>query len=110
MRKDIFILPVMLLLFASVSNSENLLPIGTLRTTEHLIIIHYGKNGTFYTVKTHEGKVLENQINKQELISKMPYLEDVLERGIADDASTHRRYMRDKGLRDNNSWDDINDY
>ena len=110
MHKDVFILPIMLLIFASTSHGENLLTTGTLRTTEHLITIHYGENGTFYTIKTHDGKVLENKIHKNDLISKMPYLEAVLERGIADDASTSRRYMREKGLGGSNSWYEINDY
>ncbi len=110
MRREIFLLPVVFLIFASTSYSESLLTTGTLKTTEHLVTIHYGKNGTLYTVKTHEGKVLENKINEKDLISKIPYLEYILERGVADDAGTSRRYLRERGLGGGNAWHEINDY
>ena len=110
MIKNIFLFPITLLVLASASYGENLFSTGTLRTTDHLITIHYGNDGRFYTVKTHDGKVLENQIDEKDLISKMPYLKDVLERGIADDASTSRRYMQRKGPGGGNSWHEIDDY
>ena len=110
MRKVSFLVSMMFLSIASTSYSENLLTIGTLRTTEHLITIHHAENGTVYTVKTHDGKLLEQKINEKDLISKMPYLEDILKRGVADDAGTSRRYMRENGLGGKKAWHEGNDY
>ncbi len=93
MRKLLSYISMVMLLFTNAVYGEGALTTGTLKTKEHLIAIHYGSEGTLYSVKTLNGKLIESKISEKELISKLPYLEAILERGIADDASTNGRFV-----------------
>ncbi len=92
-----------LLFFTHFSYSDNGFTTGTLKTTKHLITIHYKDDRTEYTVKTHDGTLLESNISEQELVSKLPYLKELIEQGIADkDASVNDQLLQGSNRNDNN--------
>jgi len=68
--------------------------VGMLKTNEHLIIIANGPDGPIYTVKNSEGTVvLEDKLSKVELVSKFPNLGELVNIGIADDASLSPHHL-----------------
>ena len=69
---------------------DELPAIGQLKTPEYLILIHASAEGTLYTIKTHDGVVIERELPERYMASLYPELYETLQRGIADpsDASS----------------------
>ena len=61
--------------------------IGQIRTKDKILIIRSGDDGFLYTVKSKDGGLLATDLKTEELGSKFPDLKDVVERGLAGDAS-----------------------
>lgn len=64
--------------------AEEFPSIGQLETREYLIVIHSSPAGILYTIKTHEGEIIEHQLSEQLLAALYPQLHESLQRGIAD--------------------------
>lgn len=58
--------------------------IGQLEMRDYLIVIHSSPDGILYTIKTHEGEILEQQLSEQLLATLYPQLHESLQKGIAD--------------------------
>ncbi len=85
-RLGIYLLAAGLLtaLAAPLYGADDELPaIGQLKTPEYLILIHTSDDGTLYTIKTHDGVVIERQLPARYLASLYPELHETLQRGIA---------------------------
>jgi hypothetical protein len=61
--------------------------IGQIRTRDKVIIILSGADGRLYTVKSKEGNILAKDLNSGELNVKFPELKNLVENGLAGDAS-----------------------
>lgn len=57
--------------------------VGQLKTRNHLIVIQNSPGGLLFTIKTHEGTVVEHQITEDWIASTLPDLHEILIRGIA---------------------------
>ena len=62
---------------------DELSAIGQLKTPEYLILIHASDDGTVYTIKTHDGEVIERELPERYLASRYPELLETLQKGIA---------------------------
>lgn len=63
--------------------------IGQIRTKDKVLIIRSGADGRHYTVKSKDGDLLADDLNTAELETSFPELKDVVENGLAGDASVH---------------------
>ena len=70
--------------------------IGTLKTNNYTIVIANGSSEPVYTVKDSHGAVLAEQLSRLELVSLFPALEELVNTGIADDASLDPRHLPEK--------------
>ncbi len=61
--------------------------IGQIRTRDNVIIIRSGANGRLYTIKSKGGSILAVDLNAGELNERFPELREVIENGLAGDAS-----------------------
>lgn len=61
--------------------------IGQIKTRDKVIVIRSGADGQIYTVKSEDGDLLADDLNTEELNKKFPELKDVVENGLAGDAS-----------------------
>ncbi len=58
-------------------------PIGQLETRDYVVIVHASPDGRLYTVKTHDGEIVEHQLPEQLLATLFPQLYQTFQRGIA---------------------------
>ena len=58
-------------------------PIGQLQTSDHLVVVHSGPDGLLYSIKTHEGILLEHQKTEQWIAAEFPAIHETLVKGIA---------------------------
>lgn len=75
--------------------------IGTLETNKHRVDIAIEDNRPVYSVYDRQGNLLAADLTRDQLFAKLPYLESVLDKGIAKDASLYRaepRFNPDKEL------------
>lgn len=74
---------------STVSYADEDTPVvGTLKTRDYLISIVASAKGPLYSVSSHNGKVLEENLDEFELSSAYPELAKMIQRGFAaDDAS-----------------------
>lgn len=70
--------------------------IGQIRTKDKVLIIRSGAEGRNYTVKSKDGDLLADDLNTGELEARFPELKDVIENGLAGDASVHMNNVPDK--------------
>ena len=57
--------------------------IGQLQTRDHLVVVHSGPDGLLYSIKTHEGTLLEHQRTEQWIAAEFPAIHETLVKGIA---------------------------
>lgn len=69
--------------------------IGQIQTRNKVIIIRSGADGQIYTVKSKEGDILADDLNAEELNAKFPELKEVVENGLAGDASVRMNNTSD---------------
>ena len=67
--------------------------LGVIKTNEYIVIIANGADHNLYTVKSESGTILGDQLSKVQLTSKFPELVELVNTGIADDASLNPRYL-----------------
>ena len=65
------------------SIADEALPIGQLQTAEHWIVIHSAPDGLVYTVKTHDGVLVDDQLTEQRFVALYPELSETLRNAIA---------------------------
>ncbi len=82
---NLFLLAV-LVVSPAYGATEELPSIGQLETRDYLIVIHSSPAGILYTIKTHEGEIIAQQLSEQLLATRYPQLHESLQRGIADPA------------------------
>jgi len=87
MRILLSALALLLLITSCQSLNRDGYPIvGYLKTNQHTIALQLGPDGSLYTLRSHEGDLIEANLTESELIAKLPDLKILLERGMADDA------------------------
>ena len=64
-------------------NADEALPIGQLQTSEHWIVVHSAPDGIVYTVKTHDGVVVDDLLTEQQFVALYPDLYETLRNAIA---------------------------
>ena len=69
--------------------------IGQIKTRDKVIVIRSGADGQIYTVKSEDGDLLADDLNTEELNKKFPELKEVVENGLAGDASLRMNSWRD---------------
>jgi|TARA_B100000959_G_scaffold286314_1_gene364435 hypothetical protein len=95
MNKILGVIAWSILLSGCISQVDEDHPlIGYLKTNEHTISLHMGPRESLYTVRTHEGRVIAANISASELITRLPHLRTLVERGMADDASLDPAHTR----------------
>jgi hypothetical protein len=72
------------------------IPVGTLETNQHRVDIAFEGNRPVYSVYDRQGNLLAADLTRDQLFAKLPYLESVLDKGIATDASLYRAEPRFK--------------
>ena len=64
-------------------SADEALPIGQLQTPEYWIVVHSAPDGLVYTVKTHDGVVVDDQLTEQRFVALYPDLYETLRNAIA---------------------------
>ena len=78
-----FLSAACLIVLPLCSSADEALPIGQLQTSEHWIVIHSATDGLVYTVKTHDGVVVDEQLTEQRFIALYPDLHKMVRNAIA---------------------------
>jgi len=95
---------LMLISLCDYSAAEELSrTLGVLKTNEYIVIIAKETDHNLYTVKSENGTILGDQLSKVPLATKFPELVELVNTGIADDASLNPRLIKsapDKSISD----------
>jgi hypothetical protein len=69
--------------------------IGQIQTRDKVIIIRSGADGQLYTIKSKDGNLLAADLNAGELNARFPELKEVIQNGLAGDASLRVKNVLD---------------
>ena len=103
MRKSYFLLLFSGIFLISCTSSttqlaaDKLSPIGMLKTRDYIVTMYAGVNETLYTVKAHDGTVLQRELNVDSMIALFPALGFYSSRSFVDFAGTDDFFTRPRG-------------
>ena len=86
--------------------ADKLSPIGMLKTRDYIVTMYVGVNETLYTVKAHDGTVLQRDVNVDSMLALFPALGFHSSQSFIDFAGTDEVFTRppgsENGLMDRN--------
>lgn len=64
------------------SKNDRYIPLGEIRSRDHIIVILSGPNGPAYTVKSEDGTILATRLSESEILARFPALGDAIAEGF----------------------------